>query len=415
MCVGLVGEDAGAKEALLEFDESEDLALGVGLAGGNDDEFVVVVIVAVGNGDAFALERFGWAEDTEEVGIDLFAVGGLGVGDVAVIYGVDVAVGGVTGAEWAVDDDVDGLAKIVCEIHGLIIACESSIVKRFVKKREVWYNRDMNILYCGDAGIKYGVAISILSLLMRGRDIYNIYIATIEYEGVKPFSKKTVEVLDKRAKSYNSANSVKLIDATEVFVRNLPAKNMGSYFTPCSMLRLYMDKFPELEGMDRVLYMDYDVVCRGSLSELYNMDLTGVEAAGVLDIYGKNFYHYRGIFNFDYMNSGVMLFNMTECRKNRVFEKAVALCAKRWMMLADQAALNKAIDKRRLVARRYNEQGERPRKDTVLHHFSNNFKFWPYFRIQKVKPHHIEAVHEVLGIDEYDDIYAEYEKIRDEL
>ena len=37
------------------------------------------------------------------------------------------------------------------------------------------------------------------------------------------------------------------------------------------------------------------------ISEFYNTDLTGIEAAGVLDIYGKNFYHYNGIFNFYYM------------------------------------------------------------------------------------------------------------------
>ena len=283
----------------------------------------------------------------------------------------------------------------------------------------------MNILYCGDDGIKYGVAISISSLMMNGwridedgrekTPVYNIYIATIKYEGVKPFSAKSVKVLDALVKKYNAKNNVTLIDATEVFVRNLPKKNMGSYFTPCSMLRLYMDRFPELSSCDRVLYLDYDVVCRKDISGFYNMELDGIEAVGALDIYGKNFYHYHGLFTFDYMNSGVMLFNMAECRKTGMFRKAVELCAKRWMFLADQAALNKAITKRRIVGRRYNEQGERPREETVLHHFSNNFKFWPYFRVQKVKPHQVERVHEVLEIDEYDDIYDEYAKIKAKL
>ena len=110
-----------------------------------------------------------------------------------------------------------------------------------------------------------------------------------------------------------------------------------------------------------------------------------------------------------------MLFNMAECRKTGMFRKAVELCAKRWMFLADQAALNKAITKRRIVGRRYNEQGERPREETVLHHFSNNFKFWPYFRVQKVKPFEIDKVHEVLKITEYDDIFDEYNKLKDNL
>lgn len=279
----------------------------------------------------------------------------------------------------------------------------------------------MNILYCGDKGIQEGVLVSILSLLFNGKKhdsdspIYNIYIATIRYEGVKPFTKKAAEFLDSLVKKYNPKSFVKLIDATDVFVRNLPKKNMGSYFTPCSMLRLYADEMPELEKCDRILYLDYDVVCRGDISEFYNTELDGIEAAGVLDIYGKNFYHYNGIFNFDYMNSGVMLFNMVECRKTKCLKRAATKCAERWMMLADQAALNKVIKKRKLMPRKYNEQGERPRKDTVLHHFSNNFKFWPYFRVQKVKPFEVEKIHKVLKITEYDEILDEYLKLKNNL
>ena len=275
----------------------------------------------------------------------------------------------------------------------------------------------MNILYCGDRGIADGVLVSVLSLLMRGKkeNIYNIYIMTVQYEKVVPFTKEATKFLDSLVKKYNKKSFVKLIDATEVFSANLPVKNMGSYFTPCSMLRLYIDKVPELCGLDRILYLDYDVVCRKDISEFYNLDLTGIEAAGVLDIYGRRWYHYHGLFVQDYMNSGVMLFNVPECLKSGMFEKAVRLCATRKMMLADQAALNKAILQRKLVDRKYNEQEERPRSETVLHHFSNNFKFWPYFRVQKVKPFEVEKIHEVLKITEYDDILEEYNKLKDNL
>ncbi|MBR3253891.1 glycosyltransferase family 8 protein [Candidatus Saccharibacteria bacterium] len=314
----------------------------------------------------------------------------------------------------------------------------------------------MNLLFCGDDGIKDGVLVAILSLLMNGQKrydvksgkmvvdekmplpIYNIYIATINYENVKPFRIEVADYLDKLVKKYNPRSSVKLIDATDVFVKNLPKKNMGSYFTPCSMLRLFADKMPELDKCDRILYMDYDVVCRGDISELYDTDMQGIEAAGVLDIYGRRWYHYNGLvkrgvkdtavvdarvpsereWSFlkqDYMNSGVMLFNMTECRKTKMLERAAKLCAEKWMMLADQAALNKVIRRRKLMPRKYNEQEERPRKDTVLHHFSNNFKFWPYFRVQKVKPFEIEKIHEVLNITEYDDILEKYIELKSNL
>ena len=82
-------------------------------------------------------------------------------------------------------------------------------------------------------------------------------------------------------------------------------------------------------------------------------------------------------------------------------------------MLPDQAALNKSIKYRKLMPRKYNEQGERPKPDTVLHHFSNNFKFIPYFHVQKVKPFEVSKIHEILKITEYDNILDKYEKIKD--
>ena len=287
----------------------------------------------------------------------------------------------------------------------------------------------MNILYCGDQGIKRGVLVSILSLLEHNTEPLHIYIMTINYEDTKAFSKKSAKVLDKIVKLKNPLslvnnkiskqnthpdNFVKLIDATDIFIKNLPKKNMGSYFTPCSMLRLYADQVPELAKLDRLLYLDYDVVCRKNISDFYHTDLTDIEAAGVLDIYGKHFYHYHGLKQ-DYMNSGVMLFNMPECIKHHMFEKTVKKCQERWMMLADQAALNKAIASRKLMPRKYNEQAERPKRDTVLHHFSNNFKFWPYFHVQKVKPFEIDKIHNILKITEYDDLLDVYQKLEKEL
>ena len=284
----------------------------------------------------------------------------------------------------------------------------------------------MNILYCGDVGIARGVLISILSILKHNPEPISFFVMTIDgakagkdadsrVREVRPFPEKSAKFLDGLVKKTNSKNSFTLIDATDIFLKNLPTKNMGSYFTPCSMLRLYLDQVPVLQDLDRILYLDYDVVCRANLADFYHTDLDGIEAAGVLDIYGRHFYHYHGLFNDDYMNSGVMLFNIAECKKTKMFKKAIKLCQKRWMMLADQAALNKSITHRRLVPRKYNEQGERPREDTVLHHFSNNFKFWPYFRVQKVKPYDIARVHSVLEIHEYDDIYEKYEKLKSSL
>ena len=276
----------------------------------------------------------------------------------------------------------------------------------------------MNILYCGDQGIKDGLLISVLSLIKNTSEPLNIYLLTINYEDSKPISDQTAKLLDELVKKKNKNSFVKKIDATKVFVENLPTKNMDTiftkkYFKPCAMLRLYIDKIDELPK-DKLLYLDYDVICRKDPKEFFDEDLEGIEAAGVLDIYGKNFYHY----NFpktDYMNSGVLLFNMEECKKSNLFPRAVKICQEKRMMLADQAALNKTIKKRKLMPRKFNEQDDHPKTDTVFHHFSNNFKFWPFFHVQKVKPFQIDKVHNVLKIHEYDDLFEEYEGLKTRL
>lgn len=277
----------------------------------------------------------------------------------------------------------------------------------------------MNILYCGDNGIKDGLLVSILSLIEHAKSPLNIYLLTINYENSPELTDKTANFLDGLVKKANRRNFVKKIDATEVFKKNLPTKNLDTiftkkYFKPCAMLRLYIDKIPELSQLDKILYLDYDVVCCADPTEFYNTDLQDIEAAGVLDIYGKNFYHY----NFpktDYMNSGVLLFNMQECQKSNLFPRAVKICQEKRMMLADQAALNKTIKKRKLMPRKYNEQQDHPKADTVFHHFSNNFKFWPFFHVQKIKPFEVEKIHDILKIHKYDQILKEYNQLKGEL
>ncbi len=275
----------------------------------------------------------------------------------------------------------------------------------------------MNILYCGDKGIKDGLLVSILSILKHNQDELHFYLLTIDYtdkngKKTEPFTDKSANFLDTLVKQTNKNNFFRKIDATKVFVENLPKKNMSSYFTPCSMLRLYADKIPDLP--DKILYLDYDVVCRRPLNDFYATDMENYEAAGVLDIYGKFFYHYH-FPKTDYMNSGVMLFNLKKCRENKTLERSASLCSDHWMMLADQAALNKTITKRKLMPRKYNEQAERPKEDTVLHHFSNNFKLFPFFHVQKVKPHETEKIHKILKITEYDDILKRYEELKNSL
>lgn len=86
-----------------------------------------------------------------------------------------------------------------------------------------------------------------------------------------------------------------------------------------------------LRDIDRVLYLDCDLVVRGGLKELWNVDITGYALAGIRDrtndyihVYNRLRYPLRD----GYINSGVLLIDLKRWRQDGFFEKARILAAK---------------------------------------------------------------------------------------
>lgn len=272
----------------------------------------------------------------------------------------------------------------------------------------------MNVLYCGDRNIEDGVMLSLLSLLKNAGEPLNIYIMTMELAtGQKLFHRlppSLGDFLDRKVKEADPRNSVRLIDVTKLFLKEIPTANLETRFTPMCMLRLFADLLPELP--DRLLYLDNDVICRKLFFEFYHQDMTECELAGVLDYYGSWFFR-RRFWERDYLNSGVLLLNLKEIRKTGLFQKCRELCVRKKMFMPDQSALNKLANSKKILPRKYNEQ-RKLRKDTVFQHFTTSFRFFPYFHSVTVKPWHTEKMHSVLKLYEYDSLLTEYEGLKAE-
>lgn len=273
----------------------------------------------------------------------------------------------------------------------------------------------MNILYCGDENIEDGLLISILSVLKNVKEELKFYVLTMNIEnGQNKFnaiSESSIDFLNEKVKEVNENNFVKRLDITDLFKRELPIKNMETRFTPCCMLRLFADEIPEIP--DKILYLDTDVVCRKDCSEFYKQDISDYEVVGSLDYYGKWFFK-NNIFKFDYINSGVLLLNIAKIKETKLFEKCRKLCRDKEMFMPDQSAINKMAISKKIVPRKYNEQ-RKLHKDTVLQHFTTSFRFFPWFHALTIKPWNIDRVHKELKIDEYDDIFEEYIKMKENM
>ena len=137
----------------------------------------------------------------------------------------------------------------------------------------------MNILYCGDKNIEDGLIISILSLLKNVNTNLNIYVLTINSEKFKiqGVSDKCIYILNEKIKLINKENTIKKIDITDIFEKEIPYQNMKTRFTPCCMLRLFADEIDELPS--KILYLDNDVICRKDCQDFYNQNMKNYEIA----------------------------------------------------------------------------------------------------------------------------------------
>ena len=245
---------------------------------------------------------------------------------------------------------------------------------------------------------------STLSICKNYHEKLNIYLLTASIDSRTAISQHFATKLQNVVRETNIANCVVLLNISEVFGSYLPIANMETRFTPLCMLRLFADVIPQIP--DKILYLDADVLCLADFSELYDLDISDIEIAGVPDRYGKWFF--GNIIKHDYLNSGVLLMNMENIRKSGLFQKCREMCRDKKMFMPDQSALNKLAVKRKMSSK-YNEQGK-IRNDTVFKHFTTFFKFVPYIHSVTIKPWHTEKLHKELKIYEFDDIIEEYQR-----
>lgn len=133
---------------------------------------------------------------------------------------------------------------------------------------------------------------------------------------------------------------------------------------------------PELIPDDKVLYLDCDVMIRGSLWELWQTDLSGCYLAGVPDYNVMQRGRLKERFGEDfkveeYVNSGVLLINNKKWRDENLFETLLNYSLKNAALLQwpDQDAINFICRKhKKLLLNRYNVMGYLYKPDLFLNH-----------------------------------------------
>lgn len=263
-----------------------------------------------------------------------------------------------------------------------------------------------NILFSGNVKVFDGMLTCMLSIFKRtkSKEPYNFYIFTMDVSHIKPdyipVSDKQVEFLQQIARDYNPDNLVTKIDVTGIYMEEFDnCPNENAYCSPYTLLRLFADKIPEIP--DKLLYLDVDILFNREPELLYDVDVEGYEYAAARDHYGKY------LLNPNYINAGVLLFNMKEIRKTGLFEKARHLIKTKKLLFADQDAVYRSTTRKKMLPQKYNDQ-KFLHKTTIVRHFSKRLFYLPYPHTDNIKQWEVGKIHRVFRYDQFDDILFEY-------
>lgn len=264
----------------------------------------------------------------------------------------------------------------------------------------------VNILFCGNDGVFDGALTAALSILKRTEsdEPFTFYFFTMDVSHIKesyvPISDSHIEFFDSVIKGYNRENGTVKIDVTDIYKKEFAGcPNEDAYCSPYTLIRLFADM---VDGIpDKLLYLDIDILFNRDVHLLYDIDLDGYEYAATRDHYGKY------LVSPNYVNAGVLLFNMSMIRKTGLLEKARSLIKTKKLTFADQSAIIRSTTKRKMLPQRFNDQ-KFLHKHTVVRHFSKRLFWLPYPHTDNIKQWHVSRVHRVFGYCCFDDILYEY-------
>ena len=269
----------------------------------------------------------------------------------------------------------------------------------------------INLLLCGNNKVFDGILTQIISILNRTKEDLNLYIFTMDKSELRddflPIDDNQIEFLIEIIKQKSPKSNLTKIDVTDIYNKEFKdSKNENAYCTPYTLLRLLVDLIPNMP--EKILYLDVDIMVGGDLNRLFDIDIENYEYAAVKEKYGC------WLIRPDYINAGMLLINMKEAKKNKLFEKARNLIKNKKFVFADQDALFWATTRKKIISRIYNEQSRFDRKGTIICHFCKRLLWFPYPHTENFKQWNIEEVHKILKCHYYDKDLEEYLNLKKE-
>lgn len=193
-----------------------------------------------------------------------------------------------------------------------------------------------HIVYASDDRFSEILGVSLTSLYVNTKDMDDVIVYILD-NGISNENKMKIEYLSKK---YGKTGPVwiKSLNICEVLSMKV-AIDRGSL---AQYARLFVSRLLPFD-LDRVLYLDCDIIINKSIKALWNLDLQNKTIGALMDAFSK---YYRANIDLqpdDIMfNSGVMLIDLTRWKEQKVEERLLNFIKRKngRIQQGDQGALN---------------------------------------------------------------------------
>jgi len=264
----------------------------------------------------------------------------------------------------------------------------------------------VNILFCGNDRVFDGMLTCALSILKRteSQEPFTFYVFTMDVSHLKdtyvPVTDRQIAYFEEVIRTYNPENRAVKIDVTDLYRQEFGGcPNEGAYCSPYTLIRLFADMVEEIP--EKILYLDVDILFNRDVHLLYDVDVSDYEYAAARDHYGKY------LISPNYVNAGVLLFNMKRMKETELLRKARELIRTKKLVFADQSAIIRSTTKKKMLPQRFNDQ-KFLHKHTVVRHFSKRLFWLPYPHTANIKQWQVSLVHKIFHYYCFDDVLYEY-------
>ena len=196
---------------------------------------------------------------------------------------------------------------------------------------------------------------------------YVPYMITSMHSAIKNKNKESVYNFYIIAENFSSENidKIKKIKENNVNIEIIPARQKTldySHLGRFASFKIAMQKIfiPDyLENIDKVLYLDADTLVQKDLNKIYSTNMGDAYIGATKDGLMYQFPEHITEIGLDwrkfYFNSGVMLLNLKDMRKDAIIEKSITYFNTHYEVFGDQDILNVVVnDKVIPISYRYN-------------------------------------------------------------